>query len=85
MNGTLFWNSPLLYALRRSGTASVVFVGTSIAFVPVLVVCIDRWGATGAALALLLWSVVVNLGLTIGAVRALRGVTGAKPSPGPAG
>jgi O-antigen/teichoic acid export membrane protein len=81
VNGTLFWNSPLLYALKRAGTASRVFVGASLVFVPVLVLFIDRWGANGAAGALLVWSVVVNAGLTVGALRAMRLVTPASASP----
>lgn len=75
VNGALFWNSPLLYALKRAGTASAIFVGASVAFVPVLVASIDRWGANGAAGALLFWNVVVNTGLSIAALRALRQVS----------
>jgi O-antigen/teichoic acid export membrane protein len=86
VNGALFWNSPLLYALKRAGTASTVFVGASVPFIPVLILCIDRWGATGAAAALLFWSVVVNAGLSVAAIRALRGMAPApltsSPQPG---
>jgi O-antigen/teichoic acid export membrane protein len=81
VNGTLFWNSPLLYALKRADTASRVFVGASFVFIPVLVVFIDRWGANGAAGALLVWNVVVNAGLTVGALRAIRLVAPSSTSP----
>jgi O-antigen/teichoic acid export membrane protein len=74
VNGTLFWNSPLLYALKRAASASRVFIGCSLVFVPVLLVFIDRWGAAGAAGALLVWSLVVNAGLTFEAFRAMRAV-----------
>ena len=81
VNGTLFWNSPLLYALKRADTASRVFVGASFVFVPALILFIDRWGANGAAAALLVWNVVVNAGLTVGALRAMRLVTPSSASP----
>jgi len=83
VNGTLFWNSPLLYALKRASTASRVVVGASLIFVPVLVVFVDRWGANGAAGALLVWNVVVNAGLTIAAVRAMRLVPSLPLPPSP--
>jgi O-antigen/teichoic acid export membrane protein len=83
VNGTLFWNSPLLYALKRAATASRVFVGASVVFVPLLVVFVDRWGANGAAGALLFWSVAVNAGLTIGALHAMRLLPAAPPAPSP--
>ena len=72
VNGTLFWNSPLLYALKRAATASRIYIAASVVFVPILVLFVDRWGATGAAGALLVWSVVLNAGLTVGALRAMR-------------
>ncbi len=72
VNGTFFWNSPLLYVLKRAATASAILVVASIVFVPVLIVSIDRWGATGAAGALLFWNVIVNAGLSLAALRALR-------------
>ena len=81
VNGTFFWNSPLLYALKRAATASRVFVGASVVFVPVLILFVDRWGANGAAGALLVWSVVVNAGLTVGALRAMRFVPAASAPP----
>jgi O-antigen/teichoic acid export membrane protein len=71
VNGTVFWNSPLLFAFKRSELASRIFLGASLVFVPVLVVGIDRWGATGAAGALLVWNIVVNAGLTVAALRAI--------------
>ena len=83
VNGTLFWNSPLLYALKRASTASRIFVAVSVVFVPVLVVFVDRWGANGAAGALLFWNVVVNTGLTIAALRAMRHLTSAPISTSP--
>jgi O-antigen/teichoic acid export membrane protein len=75
INSALFWNSPLLYALKRAGTASAVFVGTSVVFTPTLVICTDRWGATGTAAAILFWSAALNAGLSVAAIRALRLVT----------
>ena len=72
VNGALFWNSPLLYALKRAGTASVLYIATSVVFTPVLVVCIYEWGATGAAVALLFWSVSTNVELSVAALQALR-------------
>jgi O-antigen/teichoic acid export membrane protein len=72
INGALFWNSPLLFALKRARGAAAVFVAASLVFVPVLVLSIDRWGATGAAAALLLWNVIVNAGLSVVAIRSLR-------------
>jgi O-antigen/teichoic acid export membrane protein len=81
VNGTLFWNSPLLYALKRAATASSILVLASVVFVPVLIASIDRWGATGAAGALVFWNVIVNAGLSVAAVRALRLVKVAPASP----
>jgi O-antigen/teichoic acid export membrane protein len=72
VNGTVFWNTPLLYALMEARRASRVFLATGVVFVPVLIISIDRWGADGAAGALLFWSVLVNAGLTVSALRALR-------------
>ena len=78
MNGTFFWNSPLLYALKRAATACAILVVASIVFVPVLIISIDGWGATGAAGAVLFWNVIVNAGLSLAAVRALE-LTGRHP------
>ncbi len=75
VNGTLFWNSPLLYGLKRAGTASVVYVATCVVFSPALIVCTYQWGATGTAAALLFWTVSVNAGLSFAAIRALRVVS----------
>jgi O-antigen/teichoic acid export membrane protein len=72
VNGTLFWNSPLLYAFKRAAAASAIFIAASVLFVPVLVASTDRWGATGAAAALLFWNVVVNVGLSVAAIRTIR-------------
>jgi O-antigen/teichoic acid export membrane protein len=83
VNGTFFWNSPVLYALKRASVASRVFITVSLVFIPVLVVFVELWGANGAAGALLFWSVALNAALTIVAVRAIRLVTSPPVPPSP--
>jgi O-antigen/teichoic acid export membrane protein len=70
-NGTLFWNTPLLYALKGADLASKAFLVASIPFVPILVFSTDRWGPEGAAASLLFWNLLVNALLTASALRAL--------------
>jgi O-antigen/teichoic acid export membrane protein len=72
VNGTLFWNTPLIYAAREARLAVVAYVLSSLLLAPLLVVGIDAWGANGAAVALLVFIVVLNLILTAMALKVLR-------------
>jgi O-antigen/teichoic acid export membrane protein len=81
VNSALFWNSPLLYALKRAGTASAIFVALSVVSTPAFIVATYEWGATGTAAALLLWTVSVNVGLSLAAIRAVRLVTPPQTAP----
>ena len=72
VNGTLFWNTPVLYAYKRAGVASRIFLTNLVVFAPLLVVLTTRWGATGAAAAGLVWTVLNNAALAVAAIRAIR-------------
>jgi O-antigen/teichoic acid export membrane protein len=72
VNGGLFWNVPLLYACKKARTAARIYVANLAVLIPVLVFFTSRWGANGAALALLISMVGVNAGATIAATRLLR-------------
>lgn len=72
VNGTLFWNTPLIYAAKEARLAVVAYVLSSLVLTPLLVVGIDAWGANGAAAALLVFIIVLNLILTALALRVLR-------------
>lgn len=72
VNGTLFWNTPLLYAAKEVRLAAAAYVFASLLLAPLLVVGIDAWGADGAAVALLVFMLVLNLMLTAGALKVLR-------------
>jgi O-antigen/teichoic acid export membrane protein len=72
VNGTLFWNTPLIYAAKEARLAAAAYVFASLLLAPLLVVGIDAWGADGAAVALLVFMLVLNLLLTAGALKVLR-------------
>jgi len=72
VNGTLFWNTPLIYAAKRARLAMWAYVVSSLVLVPLLFLGIDGWGANGAATALLVFVVGLNLTLTLMALTLLR-------------
>ncbi len=72
VNGILFWNDSVLYASGRAGLVTKVFL-PSVAVMLVLVVVLGReWGANGAAVAVLVTTLLNNCGLTLGALRVFR-------------
>jgi O-antigen/teichoic acid export membrane protein len=72
INGTLFWNTPLIYAARAARLAVVAYVSSSLLLAPLLIVGIDAWGANGAAAALLVFTVAINVMLTAMALKVFR-------------
>jgi O-antigen/teichoic acid export membrane protein len=71
IHGVLFWNTPLLYSARRAATAAKAYVVATVVLAPLLVIFIDRWGANGAAGAILVFTLVLNVLLTRAALSAL--------------
>jgi O-antigen/teichoic acid export membrane protein len=59
-HGILFWNTPVLYSARRAATAARAYVLSAVLLAPMLVLFIDRWGANGAAAALLVALTVIG-------------------------
>lgn len=72
VNGSLFWNTPLIYAAKRARLAMWAYVVSSLVLVPLLVLAIDAWGTDGAAAALLVFTVALNIVLTVMALRLVR-------------
>jgi len=71
-NGSLFWNTPLIYAAKRARLAMWAYVFSSLALLPLLFVGIAAWGADGAAAALMFFAIVLNVILTLIALRLVR-------------
>ena len=78
VSGSLFWNSNLLFAARNAKTVSKLYVASVVVSIPVLVFFADRWGATGAAAALLISAIQINVLLALAAWRLAS-----KKRPGP--
>jgi O-antigen/teichoic acid export membrane protein len=72
VNGVVFWNTPLLYSARRAAVASRAYVVSAAVLAPMLYLFIDAWGGLGAAVALLVFTVQLNVLLTVSAVRTTR-------------
>lgn len=72
VGGTLFWNSDLLFAARRADRASRCYASMALLLAIILPVLIWQFGATGAAAALLIATVAVNLMLTFAALSLFR-------------
>jgi O-antigen/teichoic acid export membrane protein len=72
VNGTLFWNTPLIYAAKRARLAMWAYVVSSLVLVPLLFLGIHGWGANGAAAALLVFVVGLNIVLTLMALTLIR-------------
>ena len=91
VSGSLFWNSNLLFAARDAKTVSKLYVVSVVVAIPILVFFVDRWGATGAAAALLISAIQINAMLTLAAwrltsqERAGSSVRGYTRRSGPAG
>lgn len=72
VGGTLFWNTDLLFAARRADRASRGYLSMALLLAVLLPVLIWQYGAIGAAGALLIATVAVNLMLTVTAVSLFR-------------
>lgn len=71
INGTLFWNVPLLYAMGKPGTMTrVALLGLAVQL-GLLAVLVPPFEATGAAVAFLVSTVLTNLAATLAALRTL--------------
>jgi O-antigen/teichoic acid export membrane protein len=68
----VFWHSTLLFAAARTGPMAVVHVVSAVVHVVAILALVPILEATGAALALLISQVLVNVALTTLALRALR-------------
>lgn len=79
-NGILFWNTPVLYSARRAGSAAKSYVAAAALLTPMLFVFIDRWGANGAAGAILIFTLVLNVLLTRTALTVLGVSRGVVPT-----
>ena len=79
-HGILFWNTPVLYSARKAATAARAYVVATVLFAPLLVLFIDRWGATGAAAAILVFTVVLNVLLTRAALTVIRSLGEREPT-----
>jgi O-antigen/teichoic acid export membrane protein len=68
INGITFWNDSLLYAANRAKLATAVFLPSTILLLVLVWVLSSSWGATGAGVAVLVSTVVSNLGLSVAAL-----------------
>jgi len=72
VNGSLFWNTPLIYSAKRAKAAMIAYVGSSAVLALLLWLLIREWGATGATAALLVFTVQLNVTLTVTALSLVR-------------
>src|SRR5207248_548189 len=72
INGALFWNFGLLFAVGRARMVAALAVFMMAVQIAALVPLAATLGAQGAALALLISTVAYNAVLTVAGVRALR-------------
>jgi O-antigen/teichoic acid export membrane protein len=80
VNGTLFWNTSVLYAAKQARTASRMYLSGAAVFAPALYFFSREWGAEGAAAAVLVWAVQTNLSLGVAAVRTMRAGSSERPA-----
>lgn len=83
LNAAVFWNAPLLIACKKAYVVAWHNGISTVVLVPLLVVLTHRWGAAGAAFALLIYNVQLNVGLTLSAVRRVFAVSEAEAAPSP--
>ena len=72
VNGTVFWNDAMLYTAGRASAVTKIFLPSVVVLLALTIVLGERWGANGAAVAVLVSSLLTNVGLTIAAARLLR-------------
>lgn len=72
VNGGLFWNIPLLYACKKAATAARLYLVNLAILVPLLLFLTKVFAANGAAAALLISTVLMNIAATLVATRLLR-------------
>lgn len=72
VNGIVFWNYPLLYACERANVVARVSVAGALVQVVALALLVPPFGATGAATALLVSQMMINIVATALALRALK-------------
>jgi len=72
VNGVVFWNYPLLYASGRAGLVAGIALLGGFVQTALLLALIPSSGAVGAASALLVSQVLVNVAATIYALRSLQ-------------
>jgi O-antigen/teichoic acid export membrane protein len=84
VNSGLFWNGSLLFAAGRSAFVSRLSVFAALLQVVLLLPFVAAWGANGAALALLVTFVVINLVATRSALQVLRSPRPLLTNPRPA-
>lgn len=71
VNGLVFWNVGLLFAAGRSGSVALIAVASAIVQVGFLVPLVIVYGASGAAAALLMSTLVSNIIATLLSMRVL--------------
>jgi O-antigen/teichoic acid export membrane protein len=72
VNGTVFWNDALLYAVGRAAAVTKVVLPSVAVLLLLTLILGHAWGAEGAATALFVSTVMTSAGLTLAAVRVLR-------------
>ena len=70
--GAVFWNRTLLFAARRAGIVSAVVCSAAAVQIALVLALVPSEGAIGAAWAMLASQLVVNVCLSIAALRTLR-------------
>lgn len=72
-NSALFWNVPLITAAGRAGALSIASLISMTVFIPAPFLLSDAQGPAGAALALLMSFVSINLGMAWYALTLVKG------------
>jgi O-antigen/teichoic acid export membrane protein len=71
VNGVLFWNGQVLFAAGRARAVAIVLVIGAALQITIIAALAPSFGAKGASFAFLLAQLVINIGLTVIAVRLL--------------
>jgi O-antigen/teichoic acid export membrane protein len=81
VNGALFWNVGVLYASGRSRAVALVAVVVIVLQIALLGSLVPFYGATGAAAALLVGTIISNVIATLFCLRAFRADAGQASAP----